>query len=282
MNAPSTLRLRVALDEPVTFLRREAKLLIGISVMAHIVVALPGLMLLPFIDLQAIVGPDASVDTTALLSLLGASAIGAVIGVPVTIALYEACRLRLDGQPVDRQRLIGAATRPRLLLTVIGTVTLGLMGLVMCILPGGVAVIATALWLPVMLHEDVGVLQGARRGVGLLSHRVGGTGVGAGWIVAVVFIVWIGWAIFANTLGSLASAAYTTWAAVDSASRGSIGDPSALIAPWWLTTLVSIVTVLIRAVIDLYPAIAMLMLYRSIMEERDGTWFLEQLRQGGS
>lgn len=279
MNAPTSLGLRRAIDGPVVFLRQEARVLIGVSVALHLVAALPGLLAVPWLDVNSLIDPVTGIDMQMLGLVAGATMAGALLGVPMAVAIFEACRLRLDGEPIETARLVHAATRPRLLVAMFIQAMAVMLGVFMCVVPGAMAAVLFAMWLPVLLHEDVDVFTGARRGIDVLKHRIGGTGVRAVWFVLVIFVVWLTWMLFVNTLGSVLSAAYSTWMAIDSASRGALSDPSALTAPWWLTTIVAVLTLLLRSVTDLFPTAAMLMLYRSVREEQEGHALLEQLRQ---
>lgn len=274
--------VRALLDRPAQILRAELGALLPVSLLAHAAMAVPGMALLPFVDPSDIVQANGMLDMQSMMVTYAAGLVGFILYVPGYLAISEAARARMHGAPVAAGALWGAATSPRNLATTLLTLLLTGVGLLMCAVPGLVVAVGLALVTPVLLEERPGSVAGAlRRAIALARAPLGATPT---WLLAgliLVVSVFLGWVC--GFVIALPAALWSGYASIEAATQGRIADASAVVAPNWLTALITVANVLLRSVVDLYPIIALFHLYGAVSRDAGGDE-LEALvaRQTGS
>lgn len=260
--------VRALLDQPAQRLRAEIGALLPVSLLAHAVMAAPGMLLLPFVDPSDIVQANGMLDMRSMAVTYAAGLVGFIAYVPGYLAISEAVRARMHGAPVTSGAMWAAAASPRNLgATLLSLVLVG-VGILMCAVPGLAAAVAFALLTPVLLEERPASIGASfKRALALARAPLGATPT---WLLAgliLVVSVFLGWVC--GFVIALPAALWSGYASIEAATQGRIADASAVVAPNWLTALITVANVLLRSMVDLYPIVGMFHLY-GIVTRRGG------------
>lgn len=270
MSAPAQpLGVREILDAPVQLIRAHFRALILVALAGEALAAVPILVY------QAVSGGETP-DLTAPSELgrflvLTYGAVGAqwLVRILPTLALYEAVRRLLDGEPVSVGEAYAAALDPRSYFTYVLRGALVGAGFLLCGVPGVIAACLFALLGPALVHEGLGWTGALQRSYELVwdnpSGRLAGSTLSAVLIAGVVFTA-LSFAI--NTIAALPGTVWTMVEVFSSASQGAA--PTAYVAPAWLVLIGSGLGVVAQSVVDLYPAAVFTLIYREARRRREG------------
>jgi hypothetical protein len=263
------LELRAVLDEPVSIVRSELGALIGLALGLHLFASMPGLLALPLLDAGQIVGADGSLDWSRLSIAYGTGAVGMLLSLPASMAMYIAVRERLAGREFSVGAVLAEAFRPGPLVALLVSSLLTLLGLALCVLPGVLAATMLALVPVVIVGEQLGLRDSFSRSIALARFKPA-NGLAVAWMVLLVLVVWLVVSWLVGMVGAVPVMVWTGVKTFQAAAEGSTIDPASIAAPWWLTAMVTLLTLAFRAVIDLYPIVALTRLYHAATDAMTG------------
>jgi len=269
MSGPSLrpLSLPEILDLPAVLMRQRWRELFPVAVSGSLVAATPALLL----GCLTLLRPSLPIDRPALVMFLGMAtgAAAGLGGMVVNIALVLAIRELLERQPLPG---LGRLYRSSVRLEWIGASILaglaGLIGLLLCILPGLLFAVLLALVAPAMVYENIGGADPLVRSSQLVRYRAPGTGSSFLRVAAVLLVVLLlSYAVSSVTVlpAAAVGGVLNFSRAIDGAAAGP--PPPALQV---FNLIAQFLGVIAEALVRVYAAGALTLTYLSLRDLREG------------
>lgn len=268
MTDPGVLGFQEILDRSVRFVRRELRALLPIP----LVVQLPVGLVMAVVQLRVQDGlvPGTMPGLDVYGPVFGSFLVSGLVTLLVYLAVYRAIGEHLDGKRPALGEVYRWALAPRRYFTLLLAAFLVLLGMVLLVAPGVVLLLYLGLIVPVIHEEGLAGLAAIGRSFALVRYNprrrfVRSTALKVFLIYVVTSLVSYAVSVIVQLPVLVVSGLAGFRAATT--GRGEMTNP-----PWFvgMALLSQILSIAVQAVVGLYAATALTLLYRDCRERMEG------------
>ncbi len=274
--APGSLSFAEVVDRPIGLVRQHFGRLLAVPLVVELPLAVVTALLQS--RLGGLVADPANPTAVfeALVPLYAVMLLTMVVHMFVRIAVYHAVAAALDGRSTSIGVAYGAAFSPRPALTVILGAILVAIGMFCCLAPGLILWIYFAFVIPIVLSERLAFGAALRRSMTLVGWNP--TGRFAYTTQLKVVLIGLIFVLVTYSLTLLVGIPAFGWGIFNGFKMAS-GGGTLEAAPLWLLLPVSLGQALVTAIVGLYPAVALTLLYRDTRERMEGSALEDAIRE---